>query len=291
MCSWVIDRFGNEKQRAKYLPGLMTMEKLASYCLTEPGSGSDAASMTTTATKKGNEYILDGSKAFISGGGVSDLYIVMARTGHDGPSGVSCFIVEKGTKGLSFGKQEDKLGWNSQPTAAVIFEDCRIPTENLIATEGFGFKIAMQALDGGRINIASCSLGAAQACLELATEYVSDRKQFKKPLIDFQNTQFKLSAMLSDLIASRLMVRQAAHLMDTKSPLSTTYSAMAKKFATDKCFGICNDALQLYGGYGYLKDYPIQQYVRDCRVHQILEGTNEIMQVIVGKHISALYKK
>lgn len=285
MCAWVIDKFGNEEQKKRFLPELMTMNRLASYCLTEPGSGSDAASLSTTAIKKGDVYILNGSKAFISAGGVSDLYLVMARTGGSGPKGISCFAVEKGTPGLSFGKLEEKLGWNSQPTAQVLFEDCRVPAKNLISSEGSGFTIAMQALDGGRINIASCSLGAAQECLELSTEHTSVRKQFGEPLITFQNTQFQLADMLSNLIASRLMVRQAASLMDTKSPLATAYSAMAKRFATDKCFDICNRALQLYGGYGYLKDYPIQQFVRDCRVHQILEGTNEIMQVIVAKHI------
>lgn len=291
MCAWVVDSYGSAEQKEKFLPDLLNMNRLASYCLTEPGSGSDAASLSTTAVKKGSEYVLNGTKAFISAAGVSDVYIVMARTGGPGPNGVSCFIVEKGTHGLSFGKQEDKLGWNSQPTAQVIFEDCRVPAENLIATEGFGFKIAMAALDGGRINIASCSLGAAQECIELATEYTSDRKQFEKPLISFQNTQFKLAEMLSDLVASRLMVRQAASLMDQKDPLASAYSAMAKKFATDKCFDICNSALQLYGGYGYLKDYPIQQFVRDTRVHQILEGTNEIMQVIIAKHIMNSLKK
>lgn len=285
MCAWVIDRFGNEAQKKRFLPELMTMERLASYCLTEPGSGSDAASLTTTAIRQGDEYVLNGSKAFISGGGVSDLYVVMARTGGAGPKGISCFLVEKGTPGLSFGKLEDKLGWNSQPTAQVIFEDSRVPAANLIAGEGSGFTIAMQALDGGRINIASCSLGAAQECIELATEHTSVRKQFGEPLMAFQNTQFQLASMLSDLVASRLMVRQAANLLDTKSPLATAYSAMAKRYATDKCFDVCNRALQLYGGYGYLKDYPVQQFVRDTRVHQILEGTNEIMQVIVAKHI------
>lgn len=279
------------------------MEKLSSYCLTEPGSGSDAASLSTTAVKKGADYVLNGSKAFISGGGVSDIYMVMARTGGEGPKGISCFLVEKGTKGLSFGKKEDKLGWNSQPTCAVIFEDCVIPESQRISAEGDGFKIAMKALDGGRINIgidlqfqlifhhvASCSLGAAQASLELAVEYTQDRKQFKQPLISFQNTQFMLSNMLSDLVASRLMVRQAASLLESNSPLATMYSAMAKRFATERCFQICDDALQLHGGYGYLKDYAIQQYLRDSRVHRILEGTNEVMQMIIAKHIASSVK-
>lgn len=303
MCSWIIDSFGNEAQKKKFLPSLMTMEKLSSYCLTEPGSGSDAASLSTTAVKKGADYVLNGSKAFISGGGVSDIYLVMARTGGEGPKGISCFLVEKGTKGLSFGKKEDKLGWNSQPTCAVIFEDCVIPESQRISAEGDGFKIAMKALDGGRINIgidlqfqlifhhvASCSLGAAQASLELAVEYTQDRKQFKQPLISFQNTQFKLSNMLSDLVASRLMVRQAASLLESNSPLATMYSAMAKRFATERCFQICDDALQLHGGYGYLKDYAIQQYLRDSRVHRILEGTNEVMQMIIAKHIASSVK-
>lgn len=291
MCSWIIDKYGNKEQRARYLPELMSMQRLSSYCLTEPGSGSDAASLSTTATKKGTAYVLSGSKAFISGGGVSDVYIVMARTGGPGAGGISCFAVEKGTPGLSFGKQESKLGWNSQPTTQVIFEDCQVPSENLIASEGSGFKIAMSALDGGRINIASCSLGAAEACIEQATEYTMDRRQFQQPLASFQNTQFKLADMFSDLTASRLMVRRAAELLDQKSPLATVSSAMAKKFATDKCFAICNDALQLHGGYGYLKDYPVQQYMRDTRVHQILEGTNEVMQLIIAKHIIASMKR
>ncbi len=285
MCSWIIDEFGSKEQKTKFLPSLMKMDKLASYCLTEPNSGSDAASLATSAVKKGNEYIINGSKAFISGGGVSDVYIVMARTGEEGPGGISCFIVQKGTPGLTFGAKERKLGWNSQPTSLVILEDCRVPASNMIATEGFGFKIAMKALDGGRINIASCSLGAAQESIELATKYANDRKQFSQSLISFQYTQFKLANMLTDLTASRLFVRQAAGLLDSGSPLSTLYSAMAKKFATDKGFTICNEALQIYGGYGYLKDYPIQQFVRDCRVHQILEGTNEIMQVIIAKQL------
>lgn len=287
MCAWVIDKNGTEEQKQKYLLPMMCTDMLASYCLTEPGSGSDAASLATTAVKHDDEYVLNGTKAFISGGGVSDLYVVMARTGPHKTNGISCFLVEKGTPGLSFGKQEDKLGWNSQPTAQVIFEDCRIPAANLIAKEGEGFKIAMKALDGGRINIASCSLGAAQECLEQATKYVHDRKQFGSSILSMQGTQFKLANMLSDLVASRLMVRKAAQLMDDDDEQQASlYSAMAKKFATDKCFDICNSALQLFGGYGYLKDYPVQQFVRDCRVHQILEGTNEIMQVIIAKHIS-----
>ncbi|KAJ1649298.1 Isobutyryl-CoA dehydrogenase, mitochondrial [Dispira simplex] len=285
MCAWIIDQFGNDSQRQKYLSRLILMDQLASYCLTEPGAGSDASSLTTTAVKKGSHYILNGNKAFISGGGKSDVYIIMARTGGPGPKGISCFIVEKDFPGISFGKQEVKLGWNSQPTASVILEDCEVPTANLVGKEGEGFKIAMKGLDGGRINIASCSLGAAHASLETTIDYVQVRKQFNHTLDQFQNTQFRLADMATYLNSSRLMVRQAAQLLDSGSSLATSYCAMAKLYATDRCFNITNDCLQLHGGYGYLKDYKVQQFMRDSRVHQILEGTNEIMRVIVARNI------
>ncbi|KAI9595036.1 mitochondrial isobutyryl-CoA dehydrogenase [Syncephalis fuscata] len=288
MCAWMIDRFGNEEQRKKYLPSLVAMETLASYCLTEPSAGSDAASLATTAVRKGDHYVLNGSKAFISGGGHSDVYVVMARTSGAGPKGISAFIIEKGTPGLSFGKKESKVGWNSQPTRAVAFEDCLVPAENLLGKEGQGFQFAMKGLDGGRINIASCSLGAAQASIEAALDHTAVRKQFNKPLNQFQHNQFKMAEMAADLNASRLMVRQAARLLEQGAPMATSYCAMAKVFATDRCFDVCNQALQLHGGYGYLKDYPVQQWVRDCRVHQILEGTNEIMKVIVSRELVGL---
>jgi len=282
-----IDQFGNSEQRASLLPQLCSMELLSSYCLTEPGSGSDAASLKTTARRDGEEYVLNGSKAFISGGGVSDLYIVMCRTGGDGPKGISCLLVPKDAPGISFGKNEDKLGWKTQPTSAVIFEDCRVPAANLLGQEGDGFKFAMKGLDGGRISIATCSLGAAARCLDLATAHVKDRKQFGVPLMSFQHTQFKLADMGTSLMSSRLLVRHAARMLDEKAPDATTACAMAKRQATDAGFEICNDALQLFGGYGYLKDYPIERYLRDVRVHQILEGTNEIMRHIISRKMLA----
>lgn len=285
MASWMIDRFGNEEQRKRFLPKLTTMEKIASYCLTEPGSGSDAASLKTRAVKDGDHYVLNGSKAFISGAGVSDVYVCMVRTGEDGPKGVSCLVVEKGTPGLSFGKKEKKMGWNSQPTAQVIFEDCRVPVANRIGAEGEGFRIAMMGLDGGRINIGACSVGTARAALEESKAYVADRKQFGRAIADFQATQFKLADMATELEASRLMIRSAADALDKKDPRATMKCAMAKRFASDMGFKIANDALQLHGGYGYLKDFPAERHVRDLRVHQILEGTNEIMRVIVAREM------
>ncbi|RKP25568.1 mitochondrial isobutyryl-CoA dehydrogenase [Syncephalis pseudoplumigaleata] len=288
MCAWMIDTFGNEEQRRHYLPSLVSMKTLASYCLTEPGAGSDAASLATTAVRKGDHYILNGSKAFISGGGHSDVYVIMARTGGAGPKGISAFIVEKDAPGLSFGKKERKVGWNSQPTRAVIMEDCQVPARNLLGAEGQGFQFAMKGLDGGRVNIASCSLGAAQASLEAALEHTRVRKQFNTSLNQFQYTQFEMAEMAANLNASRLMVREAARLLDEQSPMATSYCAMAKLFATDQCFKICNQALQLHGGYGYLKDYPVQQWMRDSRVHQILEGTNEIMRMIVARELVRL---
>jgi alkylation response protein AidB-like acyl-CoA dehydrogenase len=285
MASWMIDRFGGEEQRKRFLPKLTTMEKIASYCLTEPGSGSDAAALRTRAVKDGDHYVLNGSKAFISGAGVSDVYVCMVRTGEDGPKGVSCLVVEKGAKGLSFGKKERKMGWNSQPTAQVIFEDCRVPIANRIGAEGEGFRIAMMGLDGGRINIGACSVGTARAALDEAKAYARDRKQFGKPISDFQASQFKLADMATELEASRLMIRSAADALDKKQPRATMLCAMAKRFASDAGFKIANDALQLHGGYGYLKDFPAERHVRDLRVHQILEGTNEIMRVIVAREM------
>lgn len=285
MCVWMIDEFGSEEQKKRWIPPLVSMEKFASYCLTEPGSGSDAASLSTTAKKDKNSYILNGSKAFISGGGESDVYLIMVRTGGPGPKGISCVLVEKGTPGLSFGKKEKKVGWNSQPTRAVILEDCVIPIENRIGNEGQGFSIAMRGLNGGRVNIASCSLGAAQASLELALNHLKVRKQFGKPLAEFQHHQFKLSQMATGLVASRLLIRKAAHALQNNLPETVSLCSMAKLFGTDTCFNIINQALQMHGGYGYLKDYAVQQYMRDTRVHQILEGTNEVMQIVISKDI------
>ena len=284
MASWMIDTYGNAAQRAKWLPGLMSMDLIASYCLTEPGSGSDAAALRTKAVRDGDDYILNGSKAFISGAGVSDIYVVMVRTGGDGPKGISTFVVEKGTPGLSFGANERKMGWNAQPTAAVIFEDCKVPAANLLADEGMGFKIAMSGLDGGRINIGSCSLGGANEALNLAKDYVSTRTQFGKPIGAFQASQFKIADMATELQAARMMLYRGAAAIDEGHPQKSKYAAMAKRFATDIGFKVANDALQLHGGYGYLKDYPLERIVRDLRVHQILEGTNEIMRVIIARH-------
>lgn len=285
MAAWMIDRFGSEDLRRRYLPRLTTMEVIASYCLTEPGSGSDAAAMKTTATRDGDAYVLNGAKAFISGAGTSDVYLVMARTGGAGAKGVSAFIVEKGTPGLSFGAQERKMGWNAQPTATVNFDDCRVPAANRIGEEGEGFKFAMAGLDGGRINIASCSLGGAGLALDTAQAYLATRKQFGQALKEFQGLQWRLADMATELDAARLMVRRAAHALDTKNPKATQYCAMAKRFATDAGFEVANQALQLHGGYGYLRDYPLERIVRDLRVHQILEGTNEIMRVITAREL------
>ena len=286
MASWMIDRFGTDEQRRKWLPKLTTMQLIASYCLTEPGAGSDAASLKTKAVRDGDAYVLNGAKAFISGAGVSDVYVCMVRTGEDGPKGVSCLVVEKGAKGLSFGKNERKMGWRSQPTAQVIFDNCRVPVTNRIGAEGEGFRIAMMGLDGGRINIGACSLGTARAALEQAQRYVTERRQFGKQLAEFQATQFKLADMATDLEASRLMIWNAAAALDRRDPRATMLCAMAKRFASDNASKIANDALQLHGGYGYLKDFPLERHVRDLRVHQILEGTNEIMRVIIAREMS-----
>ena len=285
MASWMIDGFGNDDQRRQWLPKLTTMEHFASYCLTEPGAGSDAAALRTRAERDGNHYVLNGTKAFISGATTSDIYVVMCRTGGGGPGGISTVVVEKNTPGLSFGKLEKKMGWHSQPTAAVIFEDCRVPITNRIGEEGDGFKIAMKGLDGGRINIAACSLGAARACLDSARNYMGERRQFGRKLADFQALQFRLADMATDLEAARLMVHRAARAVDDDDPEATLYCAMAKRFATDVGYRVCDDALQLHGGYGYLSDFPIERHLRDCRVHQILEGTNEIMRLIISRRL------
>lgn len=287
MCCSLIDRFGTDEQRTQWLPSLTTMELLASYCLTEPGSGSDAASLQTTARQKhrSTDYVLNGSKAFISGGGVSNIYLVMARTGIDDPKGITCFLLEKGMEGLSFGPPERKLGWHSQPTTSVTLDDVRVPCTHMIGKESQGFKIALSGLDGGRINIGACSVGGAQFCVDATEEYVKGRKQFGKAIIDFQNTQFKLSDMITRVQASRLMVAHAASAFDANAPGITATVAMAKRFSTEACYNVCNDALQLHGGYGYLNDYPIERYLRDLRVHTILEGTNEIMQLIIARQM------
>ncbi len=285
MATWMVDRFGSDDLRGRYVPSLVTMEKIASYCLTEPGSGSDAAAMRTTATLDGDHYVLNGSKAFISGAGTSDVYVVMARTGEAGPKGISAFVVDKDAPGLSFGAQEKKMGWNAQPTAIVQFDDCRIPAANLLGKEGDGFRYAMMGLDGGRLNIDACSLGGARLALETTQDYVAGRKQFGKALAEFQNTQFKLADMATELEAARLMVLRGAWALDTNHAEKTKWCAMAKRLATDACFQIADEALQLHGGYGYLKDYPLERIVRDLRVHRILEGTNEIMRVITAREM------
>lgn len=287
MAAWMIDKFGDQAQRERWLPDLAAMRTLASYCLTEPNSGSDAAALKTRADRDGGDYVLNGGKAFISGATTSDLYVCMVRTGENGPGGISCIVVEKDTPGLSFGKLERKMGWNSQPTAMVLFDNCRVPVANRIGQEGEGFKIAMMGLDGGRLNISACSIGAARACLELAASYLQERRAFGRTLAEFQALQFKLADMATDLDASRLMVWRGASALDAGHAEATQWCAMAKRFATDSCFDICNAALQLHGGYGYLKDFPLERYVRDTRVHQILEGTNEIMRVIIARRLLA----
>jgi alkylation response protein AidB-like acyl-CoA dehydrogenase len=286
MAAWMIDTFGGDVQRRKFLPKLCSMEHFASYCLTEPDSGSDAASLKTRAERSGDHYVLNGSKAFISGGGVSDVYVCMVRTGGSGPRGISCIAVEKGTLGLSFGAQEKKLGWKSQPTAMVMFEDCRVPAENLIGREGEGFKIAMAGLDGGRLNIAACSIGGAQFCLDRTLGYMRERKQFGTKLADFQALAFRVADHATELEAARLMVRRAAVAVDAREPGATRLAAMAKRFATDVGFEAVNGCLQLHGGYGYLRDHPIERVLRDVRVHQILEGTNEVMRLIISRGLS-----
>ncbi len=287
MASWMIDRFGSEEQRQRWLPKLTRMELMASYCLTEPNSGSDAAALRTRAQADGNaHYRLNGAKAFISGAPESDLYVCMVRTGDSGAGGISTLVVEKGAPGLSFGAQERKMGWNAQPTAQVIFEDCRVPAENRLREEGYGFKIAMQGLDGGRLNIAATSLGGASDAFDRALRYSREREAFGKAIGDFQATQFKLADMATDLEAARLFLYEAARRLDAKDPEATKFCAMAKRFVTDAGFRVANEALQIHGGYGYLKDYEVERIVRDVRVNQILEGTNEIMRVIIARELA-----
>ena len=283
MVAGMVDNFGNDEQKAHWLPKLCTMEWLASYCLTEANAGSDAAALRTRAVRDGDSYILNGAKQFISGAGSSDLYLVMARTGEDGPGGISAFLVPKDTPGLSFGANEHKMGWNAQPTRAVILEDARIPASTLLGQEGMGFKFAMKGLDGGRINIAACSIGGAQAALDKALTYMSERKAFGQTLDRFQALQFRIADMATELEAARTFVHRAASALDAKSKDATRLCAMAKRFATDTGFEVANNALQLFGGYGYLADYGVEKIVRDLRVHQILEGTNEIMRLIVSR--------
>ncbi len=287
MASWMIDANGTEEQRQHWLPTLTSMEKIAGYCLTEPGSGSDAAALKTKAVRDGDHYVLNGTKQFISGAGTNDVYVVMARTSDDGPRGVTCFIVEDGTPGLSFGPQERKMGWHIQPTAQVIFEDCRIPVANRLGEEGQGFRIAMSGLDGGRLNIGACSVGGAQLAVDKALAYSTERKAFGKEIGQFQAIQFKLADMVTELEAARLMLYSAAAKLDAKAPDATRACAMAKRFSTDTGSKVANDALQIFGGYGYLADYGVEKLVRDLRVHQILEGTNEIMRVIISRSLSA----
>lgn len=287
MAAWMIDSYGSETARKKFLPRLCSMAHFASYCLTEPGSGSDAASLTTKARRDGDHYVLDGAKAFISGGSVSDIYVVMARTGEGGPSGISCIVVEKGTPGLSYGAQEKKLGWKSQPTSMVMFENCRVPVENLIGKEGEGFRIAMAGLDGGRLNIGACSLGGAQFCLDRTIGYMKERKQFGTRLADFQALQFRVADYATDIEAARLLLHRAAVAVGEHEPAATRLAAQAKRLSTDTGFEVVNGCLQLHGGYGYLNDHPIERVLRDVRVHQILEGTNEIMRMIVGRAMLA----
>jgi len=286
MCAWMIDSFGSEAQRRKFLPPLASMERLASYCLTEPGAGSDAAALRARAARDGDDYVLNGQKQFISGAGnARGFYVVMARTSDDGAKGVSTFLIEAGTPGLTFGANERKMGWNAQPTRAVIFENCRVPAENRLGPEGIGFKIAMAGLDGGRLNIGACSLGGAQSALEKALAYMKERKAFGKRLEEFQALQFRLADMATELEAARTLLWRAAGALDAKAPDATKLCAMAKRFATDTGFEVANQALQMFGGYGYLSDYGVEKIVRDLRVHQILEGTNEIMRLIVAREL------
>ncbi len=285
MVAWMIDTFASDDVKARYLPDLVSMDKIASYCLTEPGSGSDAAALKTTARLEGDHYVLNGTKQFISGGGVHDIYAVMVRTGAEGPKGISCVIVEKGMPGLSFGAPEKKLGWNASPTAQVIFDNVRVPVANRVGNEGDGFKFAMAGLDGGRINIGACSLGGAQRCLDEAVAYVKDRSQFGQSIAQFQNTQFTLADMATDLEAARALLYLAAAKVTEGAPDKTRFAAMAKKLASDSGSDIVDKALQMFGGYGYLKDYPIERFWRDLRVHRILEGTNEVMRMIIGRDL------
>ena len=283
MATNMVGKYCSEGTISRWCPELVAGSKLASYCLTEPGAGSDAASLRTTAVRDGDDYLVTGSKVFISGAGATDVLVVMLRTGGPGPKGISALLIPADAEGISYGKKEEKMGWNAQPTRMISFDNVRVPVANRLGEEGQGFAIAMEGLDGGRINIATCSVGTAQQALEEATAYVQERRQFDTAIADFQATQFKLADMLTELVASRQMVRLAASKLDNKDPQASTYCAMAKRFATDAGFNICNDALQLFGGYGYIKEYPMERHVRDTRVHQILEGTNEVMRVIVSR--------
>jgi len=285
MATWMIDRFGGDEIKARFLPGLVTMDQIASYCLTEPGSGSDAAALKSTARLDGDHYVLNGTKQFISGAGYNDVYVCMVRTGDDRTKGVTCLVIEKDAPGLSFGAPEKKLGWNASPTAQVIFEDCRVPVANRVGAEGEGFRIAMAGLDGGRLNIGACSLGGAQRCLDEAVQYTKQRQQFGQPIADFQNTQFMLADMATDLEAARALLYLAAAKLTANAPDRSRFSAMAKRLATDNGSEVVNKALQLFGGYGYLRDYPIERFWRDLRVHSILEGTNQVMRMIVGRDL------
>ncbi|NVD26696.1 acyl-CoA dehydrogenase family protein [Parasphingorhabdus flavimaris] len=285
MASWMIDCFGSQQVKDKFLADLIAMEKISSYCLTEPGSGSDAAALKTSAKRDGDYYIVNGGKQFISGAGVNDLYVTMVRTSDDGAKGVTCLVIEKDMDGVSFGAPERKLGWNASPTAQVHFDNVRVPAENRVGDEGEGFRIAMAGLDGGRLNIGACSLGGAQRCLDEAVSYTRERKQFGKPISDFQNTQFMLADMATDLEASRALLYLAAAKVTEGAPDKTKFAAMAKRLATDNGSKIANDALQLFGGYGYLQDYPIERFWRDLRVHSILEGTNQVMRMIVSREM------
>ncbi|MBN7821772.1 acyl-CoA dehydrogenase family protein [Bowmanella yangjiangensis] len=287
MASWMIAKWGTEAVKSAWCEHLVTGQKLASYCLTEPGSGSDAASLRTSARKEGDHYVVNGSKMFISGAGETDVLVVMVRTGEAGPKGISALVIPADAQGIVYGKAEEKMGWNAQPTRLVTFEDVKVPAENLLGMEGEGFKFAMQGLDGGRINIATCSIGTAQQALNTARNYMLERQQFGKPLAAFQALQFKLADMNTELVAARQMVRLAAFKLDNNDPEKTAYCAMAKRFATDVGFKVCDDALQIHGGYGYIREYPLERHVRDVRVHQILEGTNEIMRLIVARRLLA----
>ncbi len=285
MVAWMIDRFGNDAQRAQWLPGLISMEQVASYCLTEPGSGSDAAALRTRARRDGDAYVLDGAKQFISGAGASDLYLTMVRTGDDSPRGISALLVPKETPGLSFGANEKKMGWNAQPTRMVVFDAARVATTALLGEEGQGFRFAMAGLDGGRLNIAACALGGAQSAVDKALAYVQDRKAFGKAVADFQNTQFRLADMQTELEACRALLWRACAKLDAGAPDASTFCAMAKRFVTDTAHKVADDALQLFGGYGYLADYGVEKIVRDLRVHRILEGTNEVMRLIISRQM------
>ena len=285
MAAWMIDCFGSAELKARYLPQLNNMDKMAGYCLTEPGSGSDAAALKTTAKLQGDHYVVNGTKQFISGGGVNDVYVSMVRTGVDGPKGISCLVIEKTMEGVSFGAPERKLGWNASPTAQVIFDNVKVPVENRVGAEGDGFRFAMMGLDGGRLNIGACSLGGAQRCLDESIKYTKERQQFGQPIAEFQNTQFMLADMATDLEAARALLYLAAAKVNANAPDKSRFSAMAKRLATDNGSKIVNDALQLHGGYGYLKDYPIERFWRDLRVHSILEGTNQVMRMIVGRDL------